>query len=68
MRFKEITGSTLNAAIRDRQLEEVRRRLKRTPDRIDAIALDCGFRSPTYLKELFRRRFGTTMRDYRAKR
>ena len=67
MRFKEITGSTLNAAIRDRQLEEVRRRLKRTPDRIDAIALDCGFRSPTYLKELFRRRFGTTMRDYRAR-
>lgn len=65
MRFKAMTGTTLNAAIRDRQLEEVCRRLKETPDMIDAIALDCGFRCPTYLKELFRKRFGTTMRAYR---
>ena len=66
MRFKEVTGTTLNTAIRDMQLKEVCRRLKRTNDTIDAITLDCGFRCPTYLKELFRKRFGTTMRDYRA--
>ena len=67
MRFREMTGTTLNAAIRDRQLEEVCRRLKRTTETIDSIAIDCGFRCPTYLKELFRKRFGTTMRDWRAR-
>ena len=67
MRFRTMTDTTLNAAIRDRQLAEVCRRLKETPDTIDAIALDCGFRCPIYLKELFRKRFGTTMRDYRAR-
>jgi len=67
MRFGEMTGTTLNAAIRNRQLEEVCRRLKRSTDTIDAIALACGFRCPTYLKELFRKRFGTTMRDYRVR-
>ena len=68
MRFKTITGSTLNGAIRERQLEEVCRRLKQTTDNIDTIALDCGFCCPAYLKELFKKRFGATMRDWRARK
>lgn len=32
---------------------------------IGEIAALCGFESDGYLKELFRRRFGCTMRDWR---
>ena len=32
---------------------------------IDDIAEMCGFGNGLYLKTLFRRRFGMTMRDYR---
>jgi AraC-like DNA-binding protein len=30
------------------------------------IAAECGFTSPTYLSRVFRRREGTTIRDWRT--
>ena len=68
LRVSEITGTSVSNLIRDRQLDEVRHRLTHTSDTIARISSDCGFASPTYLKELFKRRFKTTMSDYRARR
>ncbi|MBP5542866.1 MAG: helix-turn-helix transcriptional regulator [Kiritimatiellae bacterium] len=39
--------------------------LKETQTPIGDIAGMCGFESDGYLKELFRRRFGCSMRDWR---
>lgn len=65
LRFREITGKTVTETIRGNQLDEVRRRLIHSSDTIDKIATDCGFPNPTYLKELFKKRFTMTMRDFR---
>ena len=38
-----------------------------TTDRpIKTVSIACGYTSLAYLKTLFKRRFGLTMRDYRA--
>jgi len=66
LRFREIAGLSVSTAIRDQQLAMVRERLKQTGDPVDRIAELCGFSNPNYLKTLFKRRFGMTMRDYRA--
>ena len=65
LRFHAIVGSTVSQAIRERQLDEVRDLLTHTPDTIEKISVDCGFSSPAYLKELFKKTFGTTMSAYR---
>ena len=65
LRFKEVSGTTVNAAIRDCQLTSVCDMLKRTKDPIDTISELCGFANSNYLKTLFKNRFGMTMRDYR---
>ena len=67
LRFKEVSGTTVNAAIRDHQLTSVCDMLKRTKDPIDRISELCGFANSNYLKTLFKNRFGMTMRDYRRR-
>ena len=47
------------------RLAEVQRLLRTTRDPIDAIAAKCGYENPNYLKNLFRKRFSMTMRDFR---
>ena len=65
LRFREITGKTVTETIRGNQLDEVRHRLVHSSDTIDKISSDCGFPNPTYPKELSKKRFNTTMRDFR---
>ncbi len=65
MRFRQLQGRTILDAIMERRLAEVRRRLVETREAIDAIALDCGFANPIYLKTLFKKRYSMTMRDFR---
>ena len=65
LRFREIAGTSVNAAIRDQQLASVCDMLKHTKTSIDKISELCGVNNPNYLKTLFKRRFGCTMRDYR---
>ena len=38
--------------------------MRRSPD---DIARSCGFKNGNYLKNLFRSRFGMTMREYRER-
>ena len=65
LRFRELQGATIGETIISFRLDEVRRLLTTTREPIDAIALACGYENPNYLKNLFKRRFGMTMRDFR---
>ena len=66
-RFREIKDTSVSATIRERQLAAVKERLRRTKDPIDRVAEMCGFTNANYLKTLFKRSFGMTMRAYRAR-
>ena len=59
--------TSVSAVIRERQLANVKRRLRSTNDPIDRIAGQCGFSNANYLKTLFKKRFGMSMRDWRKK-
>ena len=65
LRFRELQHQTIHDAIATARLEEVRRRLASTHDTIEQISTDCGWLSANTLKNLFKRRFGMTMRKYR---
>ena len=65
LRFREVTGATIQSALVDARLEKVKRWLRDTDMRISDIAQRCGC-DPGVLRNLFRRRCGTSMRDYRA--
>jgi LacI family transcriptional regulator len=67
-RFQESLGKTPAQAIRERQLQEVRRLLKGTELPIGMVSDLCGFSSPKVLARLFRAAEGTTLRDYRSRR
>ena len=66
LRFRELQGRSILDAITERRLDEVKRLLVGTRDKMDAIASACGYRNPTYLKNLFKKKFGMSMRDFRA--
>lgn len=67
LRFREVTGTSVSAAIREQQLADVCDRLAHTNDPIDTITEACGFSNANYLKALFKRRFGVTMRAWRTR-
>ena len=66
LRFREANGKTTSALIAEARLSEVRRRLRKTKQSIRSISRECGFSNPNHLKNLFRRHFGMSMRDYRS--
>ena len=65
LRFRELQHTSIGEEITRVRLAEVQRLLRATKDPIDAIAAKCGYENPNYLKNLFRRRFSMTMRDFR---
>lgn len=65
LRFRELMGTSIGEMIITTRLDEVKRLLASTREPIDAIAASCGYANPNYLKNLFKRRFGLTMRDWR---
>lgn len=65
LRFRELQGTTIGETIITERLTEVKRLLRETRDPIDAIAIRCGYENPNYLKNLFKRRFAMTMREFR---
>lgn len=66
LRFKEMQKESLYEAILRVRLEEVKKRLRHTKDTIGEISAACGWKNPIPLKALFKKRFGVSMRDYRA--
>lgn len=67
LRFRQLQGRTILEAITERRLDEVKRRLATTDDPIDSISAACGYSCPNYLKNLFKRRFMTTMSEFRRR-
>jgi len=65
LRFRELQHKSVYETILTFRLEEVTRRLRQTREGIDTIAADCGWRNVNALKNLFKRKFGVSMRDYR---
>ena len=67
LRFRESNGGkTILDEITAARLTEVAALLRTDTMSITQIAKTCGFSNPTYLKTLFKRKFGLTMRGYRA--
>ena len=65
LRFREFRGETVSRAITCRRLDEVKRLLAETGLSIHAITAKCGFPNPNHLKNLFKRHYGISMRDWR---
>lgn len=65
LRFREANGKTTSTFIAETRLAEVKRRLRKTRQSIRGISRECGFANPNHLKNLFKRHFGMSMRDYR---
>ena len=65
LRFRELMGTTIGETIITTRLDEVKRRLSTTRDSIAAISAQCGYTNPNYLKNLFKKRFRISMRDWR---
>lgn len=65
LRFREVTGTSILEAILAHRLGEVTRLLRETDLRISEIAIRCGYRNANYLTNLFKKRFGLSMRDWR---
>jgi len=66
LRFREFHGKSILATITERRLKEVCRRLESSRQSIVSLSLTCGFDNVTYLKTLFKRQFGMTMRAWRV--
>ena len=66
VRFRELQRESIYETILRLRLDEVKRRLRTTHDANDSIALACGWNNPNALKNLFRRRFGVSMRTFRT--
>lgn len=67
LRFREIRGVSILEEITERRLDAVKTRLTLSRAKIDTISAECGYRDPNYLKTLFKKRFGCTMRAWRSR-
>lgn len=67
LRFREFHGKSILETITECRLDEVRRRLQTSNLPIAALSRACGFENVTYLKTLFKRHTGMTMREYRKR-
>ena len=65
-RFREYQGETILQTITRIRLDEVKRRLRETRASIKSISSACGFPDANYLKILFRRHVGMSMREWRC--
>ena len=68
LRFAELRGETIRAAIERERLERVKRLLKTTALPIGHIAAETGFKSVARLSHLFRQRMGTSPLQWRKQR
>ena len=65
LRFQQFSGETINEAITRQMLDALKKLLVTTDRPVKVISEACGYTDLAYLKTLFKRRFGCTMRDWR---
>jgi len=63
--FKKTLGHSVLDEIQARRLERLCALLRETTLPIGEIGARCGYETESYLKRLFKKRFGMTMREYR---
>ena len=68
LRFAELRGETIRAAIEKERLSRVKRLLRNTSRPIGAIAQETGFKSVARLSHLFRQRTGLSPLQWRKQR
>ena len=66
LRFRQVKGESVLTCIMAARLKELKRLLRETDDSIESITRRLGWDSPNYPKNLFKKRFGMSMRNYRA--
>ena len=66
LRFREVRGGSVLSVIQSARLAELKRLLRETDDSIESITRRLGWTSPNYPKNLFKKRFGMSMRDWRT--
>ncbi|MGI6494998.1 MAG: substrate-binding domain-containing protein [Kiritimatiellia bacterium] len=67
LRFKEYKQTTVSAYLEGIRLKAVQNLLRASSANIQTIARQCGFKNSDSLRNLFRNRFGISVRDYRRK-
>ena len=67
LRFRQLRNESVMDAILGIRLAAVRDRIEKTDRKFLTIGAECGFRNPDYLKRLFRKHFGMSMRAWRLK-
>ena len=67
LRFKECHGMTILETILKIRFSELKRRLTSSNTSIGKIVAACGFACESHAKRMFKKRFGMSMREWRAK-
>ena len=67
LRFRELMGTSIGEAIITARLNEAKRLLAETKAPIKEVTARCGYENANSLKNLFKRRFGMSMRDWRRR-
>ena len=65
LRFREFAGTTVTDALIKARIEQAKHLLSTTKRPIREITAAAGFRNPNYMKGVFRRRVGMSMREWR---
>lgn len=64
-KFKASTGFSFTEYVNNIRIRNAAQRLMVTDDTITKIALSCGFNSSNYFKDIFRKQFNCSPREYR---
>ena len=67
LRFRELMDTTIGETIVTARLDEAKRLLAETKASIKEVAARCGYENANSLKNLFKRRFGMSMREWRRR-
>ena len=67
LRFREMGSATVGELILERRLSVLSTMLRKSGSPICKIIRECGFGSVNHAKAVFKKRFGTTMREWRRR-
>ena len=67
LRFRQLQGASIGQTIIAMRLAEAKRLLATTDESLDTLAQACGYENPNSLKNLFKRRYGVTLSEWRRR-
>ena len=66
--FKKMTGQGFTEYLNEHRLNAAADALRGSSDTVLAVAEQCGFENLSYFNRLFKKRYGMTPREYRARK